>query len=51
MTQQASIVVAGAGLVLVVVWFVAKAVIGHVAAHWIFKKISNRRKKPDGRSR
>lgn len=44
---QASIIAAGALAVLLLAWFVAKAVIGHLIAAYVVRTVARRKKHED----
>lgn len=40
--HQASLLLAGGAILFAVLWFVAKALIGHLIAHWLLIKARKR---------
>lgn len=42
MTQNASVIIAGIGIIAAVAFFVIKSIVGHLLAHYAVKKIRNK---------
>lgn len=38
MTQNASLIAAGGVLLFAVAWFLVKAIVGHIMAHWMMAR-------------
>lgn len=44
---QGSVIFIGGGIVLAILFFVVKTIVGHIMAHWIFSWASKRKKEKE----